>query len=104
MIAFVNVILGIWVAIAPFVLGYAGNKAVLWNCVLTGAVIALLTLISGRSRRFIKGLTVLLSAWVFVSTFVLGVSVSALAWNNINVAFVMITFAIFNGAMEPELA
>ncbi len=39
-----NVILGIWLIVAPFVMGYAGIVAGLWNAVIVGTLVAALSL------------------------------------------------------------
>ncbi len=36
-----NILLGIWLIIAPFVLGYSGNSTPLWNDIIFGVLIAI---------------------------------------------------------------
>jgi SPW repeat-containing protein len=47
--SWINIALGIWVIISPFALG-AMTKAVLWNNILLGIVIALVAVGSASSR------------------------------------------------------
>ncbi len=49
--SWVNVLLGIWLIIAPFVLGYSGNATPLWNDIILGIVIAILAWTSAASTR-----------------------------------------------------
>ena len=36
----INIVAGLWLIIAPFVLGYEGIQAALWNDVLVGIIVA----------------------------------------------------------------
>ncbi len=38
----VNVVLGVWLIIAPFVLAYTGVMAAMWNDIIVGIIIAVL--------------------------------------------------------------
>ncbi|MCL4425322.1 MAG: SPW repeat protein [Firmicutes bacterium] len=38
----VNVILGLWVLISPWVFGFSGNGGALWNNIIIGATVAVL--------------------------------------------------------------
>ncbi len=49
--SWVNVILGVWLIIAPFVLGYSGAARPLWNDIILGVVIAILAWTSATSVR-----------------------------------------------------
>jgi len=48
-----NVVLGAWLVVAPFVLGFAGIGSALWNAVILGALVVVLAAIAlarmGRS-------------------------------------------------------
>jgi hypothetical protein len=46
----VNVALGTWLAISPFVLGYAANVAFLWSAILSGAALVVVEIWSRYSR------------------------------------------------------
>jgi hypothetical protein len=50
-LAWLPVAIGGWVAVAPFVLGFADDAAVMWNNVLTGA---LMLIIAARSQILTK--------------------------------------------------
>jgi hypothetical protein len=39
-----NLLLGIWVAVSPWVLGLAGNAELMWNSLIVGAAVAVLAL------------------------------------------------------------
>lgn len=42
-----NVVFGIWALISPWVYGYSGDLAAMWNSVIAGILIALLAIWSG---------------------------------------------------------
>jgi len=66
-----NVLAGIWLIIAPFVLGY-GNGDPYWNDIVFGAIVAALGLIrvSGAYRASeLSWANALIGVWLFVSAF-----------------------------------
>lgn len=71
----INVLLGLWLVIAPFLLGYSGLTAALWNDVAVGALIAILAGIRTAKPLQQEGISwtnVVLGAWLIVAPFVLG--------------------------------
>ena len=46
-----NVVLGLWLIAAPFVLGYSGTAAPLWNDIIVGVVVAALGTWSALATR-----------------------------------------------------
>ena len=78
-----NVLAGIWLVIAPWVLGYSATDPK-WNDVVFGAVIGLLALTraTGASRaEWLSWINALIGAWLFVSAFTIDHSTVA-AWND----------------------
>jgi SPW repeat len=66
-----NLLAGIWLIIAPFVLGYGGGDPY-WNDIVFGAIVAGLALVrvSGAYRAsWMSWLNVLIGAWIFISAF-----------------------------------
>ncbi len=85
----VNVVLGIWLIISPFVLGFAQFRTAEWNNIISG-IAAVVFALAGFSA-----LNVLLGIWVVVSPFVLNFSGSqTLLWNNVVVGALIMIFAI----------
>ena len=77
----INALLGIWVIISPFVLGFSRNQAAMWNNVATGGAVLLVAL--GRAgTRAPAILNVLLGGWLIASPFVLGFLRPVIFWNN----------------------
>ena len=50
-ISWVNVVFGLWVAISPFVLGFADQPKPLINNIVIGLLVALVALVSARQGR-----------------------------------------------------
>ncbi|HXT11926.1 MAG TPA: SPW repeat protein [Candidatus Angelobacter sp.] len=91
-----NVILGIWVVISPFVLGFSGVENAKWNNIATGGAVALLAL----SRRAGGGsgvLNILLGGWLIASAFVLQLNGTPF-WNNIIIGICIVIVALIGSA------
>ncbi len=98
----VNVLLGILVALAPFVLGFTRSVAK-WNNIAIGTALVVVALLS-RWRIEVLGLAVLIAGWLFWSPFILGFSTAAFLAANITMAFVVITAAASSeGLSSPKV-
>lgn len=92
----INVVLGIWLIISPFVLGYATSNAAEWNDIACGIAVSLLA-VAGASW-----LNVMMGIWLILSPFVLGfASAPALLWNNVILGAVVGTVAALSGSTRP---
>src|SRR5262249_31227825 len=52
--SWVNLVLGVWLVIAPFLMGYTGTPAALWNNLVGGAVIAILAIGSAMAGEVVR--------------------------------------------------
>ena len=78
----INLIVGIWLIFAPFVLGYAALQVAQWNDIILGILIALLaaTRVSKPLRQpGISWTIVVLGFWLVIAPFVLGYGAADLA-------------------------
>jgi hypothetical protein len=69
-----NVVAGIWLLAAPFVLGYSHIGQALWNDLLVGAALVITALIRATTPRRSASLgwvNMLLGAWLIIAPFVL---------------------------------
>ncbi len=97
----VNILLGIMVALAPFILGFTRSKAK-WNNIAIGIALVVVALLS-RWRNEVLALAVLLAGWLFWSPFILGFSTAAFLAANVTMAFVVIAAAAsIDGLSSPE--
>jgi hypothetical protein len=95
-----NVLLGLWLIAAPWVLGYAGSPA-MWNEVLAGiavAAVAIVTLINPVRLAKVSWVNVALGVWLLIAPFVLQhgpplavvEGVSPALWNDIFVGIFVV--------------
>jgi hypothetical protein len=71
----VNVVAGLWLIIAPFVLGYHQIQAALWNDALVGIVVAALAvarLARPLMNPSLSWIDAVLGLWLILAPFVLG--------------------------------
>ena len=94
--SWLNIVLGIWVIISPFLLQFARFPAAMWNNVIVGIVIAVLAIIrtSLASQRGWSWTNVILGIWMIISPFALGAMTTAVLWNNILLGIVIALIAI----------
>lgn len=96
----VNVLLGFWVLISPFVLGFAGLTAAMWNSVAVGIVVVFLALSRSPGNRSSEILNVLLGVWLIISAFVLVPMTVAPFWNSIILGIVIALAALVASGMR----
>lgn len=93
----VTVLLGVWLVISPFVLGFAHAPAGISNNVLVGlAVIACSFL--GVKHSLLRAANVFLGAWLYASAFILYVPVRSFLWNNLFLAGAVILASVVTEA------
>ena len=83
--AWINVLLGIWVIISPFALGFALSPRATWNNVVAGFVVAVLALVrTGPARQAgWSWANVIVGVWLIISPFVLAFATTMAIWNNV---------------------
>ena len=94
-VSWLNIILGIWVLISPFVVQFAQLSAATWNNVIVGIVIAILAIIRTSVPRQTgwSWVNVILGIWMIISPFALGAMTTAVLWNNIILGIVIALIA-----------
>lgn len=71
----INVVLGVWLLVSPWVFGYHVGSEASWNSVIVGALIALLAAFRAYSARVYPSLSwinLLLALWTVVSPWAWG--------------------------------
>jgi hypothetical protein len=104
----VDALLGVWLIIAPWVLGYSDVMSAMWTSVSVGATIMLVALlrITNPDQSVPLGwVNVLLGAWLIAAPFVIpyesGVNTTAIYWNDILSGVGVFWFAIWSMAAAP---
>lgn len=93
-----NLLAGIWLIIAPFVLGYNGNTV--WNDVVCGIIVAVLALsrVLGLHRAsWISWLNAIVGVWLFVSAFWLDQTATA-SWNDVILGIIVVVLAAWSAS------
>jgi SPW repeat-containing protein len=94
-----NVLAGIWLIIAPWVLGYAPNDPK-WNDVIFGILVGgfgLARVLGAYRDSWLSWLNALIGIWIFVSAFTIVSSGTASA-NNIVLGAIVFVLAIWSGS------
>ncbi|MEI2808381.1 MULTISPECIES: SPW repeat protein [Paracoccaceae] len=74
----VNLILGLWLIVSPWVLGFAGLETAMWNAVVFGLVIAAMALAALTTfRDWEEWIDMAIGAWLTISPWVLGFATGA---------------------------
>jgi hypothetical protein len=82
----VNFILGIWVLISPFVLGYSHNKGAVWNNVISGIVIMVVAAVRiwGSASYRISWINFIVGLWLIISPWAANFRIGpGFAWNQV---------------------
>ena len=96
----INILLGIWVAISPFVLGFSRNTAVMLGNIAVGIALVLVSLAGAFVDEAFEGLVMPLGTWLFISAFVFGFWTLALPVNNVAMAFIVIAAGAISDALR----
>jgi SPW repeat-containing protein len=99
----INLIAGIWLIIAPFVLGYS-NGDPYWNDIVFGAIIAVFALarVSGAYRAaWLSWLNALIGVWLFISAFWLDATATA-GINDVILGIVVFVLGIASATATEE--
>jgi hypothetical protein len=94
----VNILLGIWVIVAPFVLASALFSAAIWNNIATGIAVAIVALLRTSMPRQSawSWANVILGIWLLISPFVLGFAAPRLLWNDVILGIIIALVGISN--------
>ena len=91
--SWVNILLGIWVIVSPFVLAFHSPNA-MWSNVITGVAVCILTTV--RLSMHEPGwswLNLISGIWLVISPFVLFLGGAAM-WNNVILGIIIGAFAL----------
>ena len=97
-----NIVLGLWVAVSPFALGFSQQVDAKWSNVAVGMALVLVALLSRWKDDVFEALVVPICFWLFFSGFVLGFSSLAFPANSVLMALlVMAVAAIADNLHSP---
>jgi hypothetical protein len=97
--SWLNLILGLWMIISPWVVGYAVNPTALWNGVVLGILIGIAGIVAAQAASAAASWwNVAFGVWLFFSPWILqfGTMRNAVA-NNLIVGAVVVILALIAG-------
>jgi hypothetical protein len=101
----INFLLGVWLVIAPWVLGYSGQDNAVWNQVGVGAAIAIVAMARVSAPDTwapLSWMNVVLGGWLVVAPFVLQYNATSntepIYWNDIIVGAAVLILALISTA------
>jgi hypothetical protein len=97
-----NFVLGAWLFISPWILGFSDAGKVATNASIFGIIIALLALSAIFAyQRWEEWLTAAIGVWVFISPWVLGaVSNARILWSSLVVGALLVILALWSSSLE----
>ncbi|WP_243030420.1 SPW repeat protein [Thermus altitudinis] len=101
-----NLVLGVWLILSPWLLGFSGTPAAMWNAVLVGVVVGLMALMHLRGGpMWEEWVSVVLGVWLILSPWILGFSGMGNAmWNAVIVGLLVGALALSVTREKPKAA
>ncbi|WP_287371065.1 SPW repeat protein [Oceanithermus sp.] len=102
----VNLVLGLWLVVSPWILAFSQNAAALWNALIVGAIFVVLSLLAlSDAKPWEEWSELVVALWLLVSPWVLGYSaLSAAMWNAVIVAVIVGVLAYTAASQQPTQA
>jgi hypothetical protein len=99
-IGWTTLLIGAWLIISPFVLGFAHTSCGLINNIVCGVAMILLTL-GGTMFYLLRASLILMGAWLWASAFILSVPSGLYLWNNLILALITVTVTVGSESPYP---
>ena len=98
-----NIVLGVWLALSPWFLGYAGQATPAWNAHVIGVIIAVAALAALFAfQQWEEWVNAALGTWLIASPYLLGFAgLSSALWNQVVVGFLVAALAIWTAVNSP---
>jgi hypothetical protein len=104
-ISAINVLLGVWLVIAPWALGYGAQTNAVWNQTVVGVAISVLAMVRVAgvpNTRALSAAVMALGAWLVIAPFVFSYDQVAdpevIYWNDIVVGALLVVLAAASAA------
>jgi len=103
--SWVNVVLGVWLIIAPWVVGYAFNATALWNSVIMGILVLIASFAAaGSASPTPSWWNAVFGIWLIISPFVLGLGTGTGLVNFIVVGAIVGLLALYDASVKRGVA
>ena len=106
-LSWTNVALGLWLAVAPFLLLYSGTSAALWEDVIVGLLIAIFALwraLGSETQDMTSAswIVAVLGVWAVIAPFALGyAAIEAAVWNDVIIGIVVVVLGTVRALEKP---
>ena len=98
-----NVILGIWLFVSPWVLGYSGAQVPAWNAWAVAVVVFLLSVASlAQFRKWEEWINVLLGIWLILSPWILHFNSLSKATSNAIIVGIIVGLLALSSALGRQ--
>ncbi len=103
-----NIVAGIWLILAPFILGYSYLSGALWNDIIIGAVVLIMAAVrewgNSEDTTWASWINLVLGIWLIIAPFIIGYSyASAALWNDIIIGIVVAVLAGWSGSAATAM-
>jgi hypothetical protein len=89
----INVLLGLWVIISPWIFGLSGNMSALWNSIIVGVVVAILAGIrfaNASENVWLSWVNLVLGVWVIATPWIYSLTTDMAAMTNYIIVGILI--------------
>lgn len=105
-----NLLLGVWLIIAPWVLNYSAVDGAVWNQVTIGVVVAVLAVARvAAPYRFapLSWVNAVLGGWLVIAPFVLpyeeaGGAPAAVVWNDVLIGLLILALGVWSAVVTQR--
>jgi len=100
----INILFGIWLILAPFILDYASLQVAMWNDIILGVLVLAVAMIRtfGTALATASWINVVLGIWLVIAPFVLNYRDNpSPRWNDVILGILVIIFA-WSGSSAPQ--
>lgn len=102
----VNLAMGVWLFVAPWVLGFADLPAAAWNCWMMGVVVAAVSVAALiQFVRWEEWINAGIGLWLLVSPWLLGFAgadQAAALWNHVISGLIIGVLALWEGLTQAD--
>lgn len=98
-----NLVLGLWLIISPFILGY--STGAITNSVILGIIVAILAIIrlSAPSQSWASWLNGVAGLWLILAPFIFNFMSPAVLWNELIVGVIVAALGFWNGTVTVPM-
>ena len=93
-----NIIAGIWLIIAPFILGYGTSKPIT-NDIILGIIVGIVALIrvfNPVRTTMLSWINIIAGAWLIIVPFLLSYAYTTPRWNDVILGIIVLVLAIWS--------